>query len=241
METKCWIACAALTLLLLGLVACAPSTPAPTPTSTPTAIPSPTPTPVPSPTPSPTPTPVGADWLHVPAPNSQGEILMPPPEVQAELREKFKVFEAAEYIQESPELLQHPESCDLQAKVEARSGVLAYPPMDLNLSTEASTIFVCKELAPKIMVQCRDYEHCTASRAHLYIEGVIVYGGDLSEVCENYAHSSPPCYIPLGDDQIDTRFNVLEAYFAKNDEGEWLVENWRRIPIPPPPDWEGGE
>lgn len=185
-------------------------TSAPMPTWTPTPTRTPTPTPVP-----PTPTPEG--WSRAWDPVTKQEYLVPPPEVEQQIREAFNAVMAFNAVPDGPD--ENFRNYDLDRLIEELSGYTVPAIAEMFRQKRGLEI---RDFAPETPVRCSDYETCTVSQATLEIKGAIVDHGPSTEIVRAGYRSLAPHGM---------------AFLARVQfwEGKWIVTYWQAEPLPEPP------
>ncbi len=216
-----------------------------------------------TPLPTATPTPTAEGWTTKQLVIGGDEILVPPPDVRAELRQKFEMVRDVLFVAEpwprDEEWLKAwvAESGEritdeaLQAIVE---GPLERYPISANKINHTDQgqeyLSVVEALGARIDIQCSDYEHCTVSQSLLNYRGAEVLNDwwcqERAKALNDVDDATAPCFVPGNDvveheaeEGVASRFGIFECSFHRQEDGRWLLNGWKTIRIPPPPDWEG--
>jgi hypothetical protein len=198
----------------------------PTMAPVPTYTPAPTPVP-PTPTPGPTPTPEG--WSRGWDPVTKREYLVPPPEVEREVREAFNALMDAVAVDEtrSDEELG---ALDFQSLIEGVRKHTVPEAMNETWFRQREHLLI-SSLAPESPVRCTSFDLCTASRAAVGVKGFVVFG----EACASIGSS--PCVIREGKYKLvyDAPYGLAVWAVVERRGEQWLITEWRVEPLPQPP------
>lgn len=196
-------------------------TSAPVPTWTPTPTRTPTPTPV-----LPTPTPEG--WSRAWDPVTKQEYLVPPPEVEAQIREAFNAVLGYLVVEDAD---------DETLKKYSRPDIHQYVVSSLLADWTGRLVSVeIRALGPEGPVRCSDYMTCTVSRAALGFAGYVVF---VDDQCPSRPRYRPaPCVVRTeGEIRAVSDAPYGRAFIAtvRKEEGQWRIVNWSSEPLPQPP------